>query len=59
MDKKWQWAAFLLWLSRHAPLGQEGALSLTLVRLNEQLHCVLRQAKSNYSLTQATSVGEQ
>jgi hypothetical protein len=42
MDKKWQWAASLLWLSRHAPLGQPAALSLTLARLNERLHCVLR-----------------
>lgn len=58
MDKKRKWAAFL-WLDEHTPLGQPAALSLTLARLNEQLHCVLRQAQSDCSLTQATPVGVQ
>ena len=59
MDKKRKWAAFLLWMGGHATLGQPAALSLTLARLNEQLHCVLLQAKSDCSLTQATPVGVQ
>jgi hypothetical protein len=59
MDEKRKWTAFLLWLGRHTPLGQPAALFLTLARLNELLHCVLRQAKSDCSLTQATLVGVQ
>jgi hypothetical protein len=57
MDKKRKWAAFLLWMGGQATLGQPAALSLTLARLTEQLPCVLRQAKSDCSLTQATPVG--
>ena len=59
MGKRRKWAAFLLCLGGHTPLGQPAALSLTLARLNEPLHGVLLQAKSNCSLTQATPVGVQ
>jgi hypothetical protein len=56
MDKKRKRAAFLLWMGGHATPGPLAALSLTLARLNEQLHCVLLQAKSDCLLTQATPV---
>jgi hypothetical protein len=59
MDKKRKWAALLLGMGGHTPLGQPAALSLTLARLNKQLHGVPLQANSDYSFTQATPVGVQ
>jgi hypothetical protein len=59
MDKKRKWAALLLGMDSHTPLGQPAALFLTLARLNEQLHGVLGQANSDCSLTQAPPVGVQ
>ena len=59
MDKNRKWAAFPLWMGGHAALGPPAALSLTLVRLNEQVYCVLLPVKFDCFLTQATPIGVQ